>query len=257
MLPSEANRWNYEASIKLGDGMNDTSSFFLFTLTTTLAVSVIVVWNRSVVNSGRMARGFCILCLVLGLAAFITTIFVVSGLLPVKGAFGLLFRLLIYRGWIVIGTGVSSALLMVSNALVHFRSRVTSEAVRSFVGSPYLLKGLCLSVSISFVATEIGKFTHDAEMRQFFFESGYPIWFLYFTAGAEILGAIGLFVRQTIVPAASGLAIVMLGAIGTHYRNNDSFSDSLEALHLLILLACIVLICWIGRRVPQGTGLMR
>jgi len=119
MPPSDANRWNYDASIKLGDGMNDTSSFFLLTLTTTIAVSVFVVLNRSVVDSGRMARVFCILCLVLGLAAFITTIFAASGLLSVKGAFGLLFRLLIVRGWIVIGTGVSSALLMPSNAFVR------------------------------------------------------------------------------------------------------------------------------------------
>jgi putative oxidoreductase len=93
---------------------------------------------------------------------------------------------------------------------------------------------------------------HDAEMRQFFLVSGYAVWFLYFVIAAETIGAIGLFISKLIIPAASGLAILMVGAIFTHYRNNDPFSDSLEAFHLLILLACILIIGLLRQKVSSG-----
>lgn len=50
----------------------------------------------------------------------------------------------------------------------------------------------------------------------------------------------------------------MAGAIGTHYRNGDPFTDSLEALHLLIILTCIIVIVSTTRRlIPierEGSG---
>ena len=42
---------------------------------------------------------------------------------------------------------------------------------------------------------------------------------------------------------------IMAGAIRTHAHNGDPFSDSLEAVHLLILLACIVTIRLTAARV--------
>jgi uncharacterized membrane protein YphA (DoxX/SURF4 family) len=122
------------------------------------------------------------------------------------------------------------------------RWQVGNDASRSFVQLPYLLSGLCLSVAISFIGTEIGKVAHDAGMRQFFAQSGYSVWFLYFIIVAETVGAVGLLVPKTMLPAAFGLSVVMIGAIRTHLHNHDPFSDSLEALHLLMLLACILLI---------------
>ncbi|MGD9560904.1 MAG: DoxX family protein [Pyrinomonadaceae bacterium] len=117
---------------------------------------------------------------------------------------------------------------------------MSNEASVAFTRSPYLLKGLCLSVACSFLATEIGKLAHDAEMRLFFLSSGYPIWLLYFVILAETLGSIGLFVEKTVVPAAIGLCILMVGAIYTHFSNGDPFSSSMEALHLLLLLVCVI-----------------
>jgi uncharacterized membrane protein YphA (DoxX/SURF4 family) len=122
------------------------------------------------------------------------------------------------------------------------------DATRSFVTSPDLLNGVCVSVSLSFVCTEVGKLAHDADMRQFFLQSGYSVWFLYFTMVAETCGAIGLLFRKTLLTAAFGLMIIMAGAISTHLHNRDPFSDSLEALHLLTLLMCIVLIRSFGKR---------
>ncbi len=86
-------------------------------------------------------------------------------------------------------------------------------------------------------------------MRQFFLQSGYTVGFMYFIMAAETLGAIGLLLRRTVLPAAVGLMAIMAGAIRTHAHNGDPFSDSLEAVHLLILLACIVTIRLLRNRV--------
>jgi hypothetical protein len=85
-------------------------------------------------------------------------------------------------------------------------------------------------------------------MRQFFLQSGYAVWFLYFIIVTETLGAACLLFSRTLLAAASALTLIMIGAITTHLHNRDPFSDSLEAVHLLILLACIVLIRLLGKR---------
>ena len=171
-----------------------------------------------------------------------------------------LLLILIYRGWVVIGTAISSVVLTLVDMGAGTRLR-TRNATRSFVSSPYLLRGLCLSVSISFICTEIGKVAHDAEMREFFVQSGYPVWFLYFVILAETFGAVGLFFPRTLLAAAFGLTLIMAGAISTHLRNRDPFSDSLEALHLLVLLVCIILIRLLGERAlpspSSETGVVR
>src|SRR5262249_17443787 len=108
---------------------------------------------------------------------------------------------------------------------------------------------MCISIAISYICTEIGKLTHDAEMRQFFLQSGYKVWFLYFVITCETLGSIGLLIARTRLLAAAGLSVLMLGAIGTHAHNGDPFSDSLEAVHLLMLLVCAV-----GLQLGQDSG---
>ena len=45
---------------------------------------------------------------------------------------------------------------------------------------------------------------------------GYPLWFMYFTGTVEVVGAIGLMLRRVSAAAAAGLALMMLGAMGTH-----------------------------------------
>ena len=152
------------------------------------------------------------------------------------------FRVLIYRAWLIIGVAVSCAVRLSVNKLANATPMSANKAARTFITSPYVLRAICFSVSISFFCTEIGKLAHNAEMRQFFVQSGYPAWFVYFIIIAETTGAIGLFIPAALVPAALGLSLIMLGAIGTHLRNHDPFSDSLEALHLLILLASLLVI---------------
>jgi len=222
--------------------MNQTTLFFIFTIVGALACFLLVRSSRSVESSEKKARWFYSFCVLFSLAALTANLLSVSGILPMKGVLGTIYQALIFRIWIVVGMGLVSSVLGLLWWFGRSPSIQSSQTIRSFVASPYVLRGLCFSVSISFLAVEIGKLTHDADMRQFFLESGFPVWFMYFVIIAEILGATGLFFTKLIVPAALGLAILMFGAIYTHYNNGDPFSDSIEAFHNLILLICIIVI---------------
>lgn len=221
--------------------MGETSTFLSLTLVATLVAFGCIVSNRSIRSSKTMAQIFYIASAFMSVVALLWVLFDTVGILPQSHASTILLQILIYRGWIVIGTGISSVLLVLMDMGTSTRLWNMDET-RSFLRSPYVLRGLCLSVSMSFICTEIGKLAHDADMRQFFLQSGYPVYFLYFTMAAETLGSIALFFPRALLAAAVALAFIMVGAISTHLHNRDPFSDSLEALHLLVLLACIIVI---------------
>ena len=221
----------------MGDGVEQTATFFLLTAATTIIVSGWALSNRSARLSERTARAFYFLAIALSVAALLL---ILAGVLGVHEgpAYVHVLRVLLFRGWIVIGVGISAAALLV----ICVVTKTGGESLRAFIASPYVLKGLCISVAISFFCTEIGKAAHDADMRQFFLQSGYSVAFMYFIMAAETAGAVGLLIPRTTLPAAIGLMAVMAGAIRTHAHNRDPFSDSLEAVHLLILLACVVVL---------------
>ena len=228
--------------------MGETSTFLSLSLIAAVLAYGCILWSPSILSSMRMAQAFYIASAVMSLAALLWILLGSTGMLPQGLDSTRLFHILIYRGWVVIGAGISSALLIVVD-ITGTKLQIRS-ATRSFLTSPYVLRGLCLSVSMSFICTEIGKIAHGADMRQFFIQSGYAVWFLYFIIAAETFGAIGLLFSRTLLAAGCGLAVIMAGAIATHLHNRDPFSDSLEALHLLVLLACIVLIRLLGKRSP-------
>lgn len=94
-----------------------------------------------------------------------------------------------------------------------------------------------ISYANTFILVTVGKYTHLSEMTSFFRQSGYSVWFLYFIMAAETLGAIGVlshFRWRTGIRATIGLSLIMLGAIYTHWHNDDPFSDSYEAVIQLI-----------------------
>lgn len=80
------------------------------------------------------------------------------------------------------------------------------------------MKTLALSVLLSLVFLASG----GAKLAGLEFEIvaferwGYPLWFMYFIGTVEVAGAMGLLVRRVSAPAAAGLALMMLGAMGTH-----------------------------------------
>src|SRR5215469_3841187 len=233
--------------LKPEESLGETPAFFSLTLIAAVLASACILWPRVVSRSHVMARAFYVSSAVISFAALLWILLGSFGLLPQGNESPLLLRILIYRGWMVIGTGLSSTLMIIVALAVGTKSPI-NKAACSFITSPFVLRGLCLSVSVSFICTEIGKIAHDAEMRQFFLQSGYAVWFLYFIIVAETLGATCLLFSRTMLAAGFALTLIMIGAISTHLHNRDPFSDSLEALHLLILLACIVLIRLLGER---------
>lgn len=216
-------------------------------MASTLFVSVCLLWNHSEQRSKIAAKVFYCVAAGLSVAALL---WILAGVIGVteNEAYVRILRVLLYRGWIVIGVGLAVTLLLSLQAVAGARA-TNGDAVRAFITSSYVIKGVCFSVSVAFLCTDIGKLTHDSDMRQFFLQSGYAIWFMYFIMAAETAGAIGLLLPRTTLPAAIGLMAIMGGAIRTHAHNRDSFSDSLEALHLLILLACIIAIRLLRARV--------
>lgn len=113
-----------------------------------------------------------------------------------------------------------------------------------------LALGLSIYVALNFLGFEVGKAWHDADMRQFFEASGLPVWSMYVVMGVETVSALALLWPRLRPAAAGVLALVMLGAIGTHAHNGDPFGDSLDALRMLLVLGCILLLARLPRRTP-------
>lgn len=186
-------------------------------------------------NANRLARVFYEFCALTGAAQLGAVALSASGMLSMTGTTLAVFRALVFRFGIVAPVAVGSAITLVAVLRRTGRSA-------SFAASPYVIRGLCVTTSLAFLSTEIGKLAHLDEMRSFFTASGYPEWFLYVVIVFETVGAVGLLVPTVRLVAACGLSVDMVGAIVTHARNGDPFSDSYEAVHLLVILLCIVLL---------------
>ena len=223
---------------KLPRTMTEVKIFFLFASATTFLSTVLILSLPTPCVAEKLAKAFA----GFAISASLLSLFYTVLSLYRPSLFSMtLNRLLFYRLWIPIGVAAGSALV----GIMRFdRSQVSEPTgpVDAFVKSGIVLKGLCFSAALSFLTIEVGKLGHDADMRTFFVQSGYPVWFMYAVMAAEILGSLGLFLEATIVPSASCLFLIMSGAVFTHWRNGDPLSDSTDALHLLILLACMDLL---------------
>ena len=78
---------------------------------------------------------------------------------------------------------------------------------------------------------------------------GLPGWFAYLVAGGELLGGIGLLIPRLVRVAASGLILIMLGAIVMHAtRIPGGLAGGVPAIVLLVLLLVLL---WLRRPAPQ------
>lgn len=213
--------------------MDATTAFFAYFLLGAIVAYASITANKTSRSAARLATGFRRLCAVLALAGVLGVALIALAPSIATPACTVL-RFAGYLGWLVVGTGVSAAFL----AMI----RRKSDATRAFASSPAVSAGLAVYAAFAFFGFEIGKAAHDAEMRQFFVGSGYPVWFMYAVMAAEIAGALALLVRPTRLIAACGLGVVMIGAIGTHARNGDPFTDSLDAVRMLILIASVAVL---------------
>jgi hypothetical protein len=120
-----------------------------------------------------------------------------------------------------------------------------------------VLWAVAVSIGLSFIIETCWKVEHFAKMVTFFTASGYAVWFLYLIMAAEALGGLGLllhFKLKTGPWASIVLVLIMLGAIYTHWRNHDRFSESYGALSQLVNLAIILFLYYLERQiVPKPT----
>lgn len=87
----------------------------------------------------------------------------------------------------------------------------------------------------------VGGLAHltDAEMsHDSFTRLGLPSWFGYFIGTCEVLGGIGLWIRQTSWLAACGIACIMVGALFYHI----SFPPFSAGVPAMIVMLCSIFI---------------
>ncbi len=222
-----------------GSAVTNPLAFFALSAFAALISSAVILAVASRQKGHAFARVFFFTCLGFGLISVFLTLWMAFR--PQVGVvFLFVFHLTEYRAFIVIGVAIATA---------TFALRQRNQPLLPWAK---LLQAICLSVALSFASTEIGKLTHDADMRQFFLQSGLSVRFMYLIAVCESLGALGLLLRRTMLPAAIGLILVMFGAVGTHLRNHDPLVDSLDAIHLLITLVCVVIVRLATRRAASA-----
>lgn len=220
--------------------MADTSVFLLRAGLAALATWVAFALFRQKAEARRTLAVSIVLASVLLAVVWLACV----ALLPLAAGMAMVLRQLIGLT-VVLGPCLAGAAL-VATAVVLGRAPPPDPMPRQL-----LLLGLSIYVALSFFGFEIGKALHDAEMRQFFLTSGFSVGFMYTVMTVETIGAIGLLSRRLRALSALVLALIMAGAIGTHARNGDPFSDSLDALRMLLVLACILALAWYRRPVRR------
>jgi len=105
---------------------------------------------------------------------------------------------------------------------------------------------LQILLALAFIASGGNKLLHLADTVKGFGGMGFPSWFAYLIAGAEVLGGIGLLVPRFTRLAAAGLAVIMVGAAFVHATKipGGLLPNGFPALSLLVLL---LVVFWLRR----------
>jgi hypothetical protein len=225
----------------------DESATFLLHGTFAAIATILVAACTTTAARLRLARRFRLVCMVLAGIGLLGVVIVslpvtVTGLVA---ATRVTLRSVSYLDSLIVGIAAGATL---ATAVVAYEGRLASGRD---VASRSLGVGLAIYMALAFFAFEIGKAAHDAQMRQFFVGSGYAVWFMYAVMLGEIAGAVALLAARTRFVGACWLGLLMLGAIVTHGRNGDPFSDSLDALRMLLLAACVAALTWLSRKAKR------
>ena len=100
----------------------------------------------------------------------------------------------------------------------------------------WLLAGL---LALAFLASAATKLMGIA--TPMFLHWGYPSWFTLVIGVLELLGALGLLFRKTLLLATAGLTVIMLGAAYTHVANHEG----LQVLRPVIFIIVLWLAWWL------------
>ena len=120
------------------------------------------------------------------------------------------------------------------------------------------LLGITILTGNTFIIATVGKAENMTEMLAFFKASGYANWFLYFIMTAETLGGLGVllhFIIKTGPLAATGLLLIMVGAVYTHWHNGDPFSDSYAAVSQFITLPIMLFIYYLQQKADNSPAI--
>jgi len=96
------------------------------------------------------------------------------------------------------------------------------------------------------------KLIGDEQAVQGFQKAGFPSWFLLFIGVAELAGAVGLLIPKLRFWAATGLSLIMIGAVVTHARNGDAIGQMAPALISLLLLLWLAWTTRPARLLPRA-----
>lgn len=81
-------------------------------------------------------------------------------------------------------------------------------------------------------------------MREEFAAYGLPVWFCYLVGFLKVTSALallaGFFLPELVLPAASIIAVLMIGALAMHVKVKDPAIKSLPAF--LVLAMCLVIL---------------
>lgn len=81
-------------------------------------------------------------------------------------------------------------------------------------------------------------------MREEFAAYGLPVWFCYLVGFLKVTSALallaGFFLPELVLPAASVIAVLMIGALAMHVKVKDPAIKSLPAF--LVLAMCLVIL---------------
>lgn len=84
-----------------------------------------------------------------------------------------------------------------------------------------------------------------SDMKEEFSEYGLPGWFMWLVGALKVLAAfallVGVFVPELVLPAASLLIALMIGAVVMHIKVKDPARKSLPAASVLLLSLVVAL----------------
>lgn len=104
------------------------------------------------------------------------------------------------------------------------RRRVGGVALRGLLTVVFLVAGGMKFAAVPFEVAGFARF-------------GYPLWFMYVVGALQLLGAVLLWTRGCVALGAGLLAVLMVGAVGSHLLAGDPALMPLPAFVLLILLS--------------------
>jgi putative oxidoreductase len=133
---------------------------------------------------------------------------------------------------------------LISYIILNFQQQNYQPDNESSKKVIYLTRwAISILLANTFIIATAGKSHAMGYMLDFFRQSGYANWFLYFIMTAEPLGALGILLHNKLKTgplATCGLTMIMLGAVYTHLNNHDPFSDSYAAVIQLINLSLLL-----------------